>query len=245
MATLVLDTATDALTVAIGQAGELVASSTFCIPRGHSRILQPAIWQIVQQAGMNMLQLSEIGVGVGPGSYTGIRLGVSTAKAMASALCIPLFPIPTLATIAEAAASNWKTGSEFLLPLLSARRGRAFGALYQRTSQQLVCLLDSRVMPVADWLDAAVAQGVDIKNLRVIHNFSSQESVLDTLPTWPMAEIVPLRSIVPKLGAALLTLVGSGTFASCVGDAVHDVAPTYALEVQAEVKLRERRQRDL
>lgn len=243
MAILAMDTATEALGVAIGQDGSLIASTTFCVPRGHSRILQPAIAYVFQQSGLDMSSLTAISVGIGPGSYTGVRLSVSTAKAMAVTLHVPLYPISTLAGMAEASTPGFQNRTVLIMPLIFARRGRAFGAFYRKQGACLTCVKTSAVMSVADWCMAvAEAQETENADLVVVHDFLPKHGVLDILCTLDKAHIVPLRTVASQLGYALVTLAYLGHFAFVSGEQLHDVVPEYALEVEAEVQLRERGQ---
>ncbi|OFW81201.1 MAG: tRNA (adenosine(37)-N6)-threonylcarbamoyltransferase complex dimerization subunit type 1 TsaB, partial [Alicyclobacillus sp. RIFOXYA1_FULL_53_8] len=136
MAVLVLDTATETLAVAVGDNHALLGSAAYRVARGHSVLLQPVVAEVMAHAGIKMDALQTIAVGIGPGSYTGVRIGVSTAKAMASVLGVDLVTVPTLFTLAEAAAPTpapaSADGSSVVLAMLYARRQRAFGAVYQR-----------------------------------------------------------------------------------------------------------------
>jgi tRNA threonylcarbamoyladenosine biosynthesis protein TsaB len=157
VAILVMDTATEALAVAIGNEGKVIAGSVFRVPRGHSRILQPAISHLLTHAGVGIENITGIAVGIGPGSYTGVRLAVSTAKAMAITLCVPLYPVPTLFGLAGAVLPLQPVRSAVVMPLLFARRGRAFGALYlKRRDGTFECIKGSTVMPVEDWCTVAM-----------------------------------------------------------------------------------------
>lgn len=131
MVVLALDTATHALAAAVGTDGDPVASAAVHVARGHSRLLQPTAAALLSAAGIRPGDLSAVCTGVGPGSYTGVRIAVATAKAMAVALSVPLFTVSTLAALAEAAAVG-ERGATAVMPLLYARRGRAFGAVYAR-----------------------------------------------------------------------------------------------------------------
>ncbi len=241
VAILAMDTATDSLGVAIGENENLIACATFRIPRGHSRILQPAIAHLLQHSGMDAASLSGICVGIGPGSYTGVRIAVSTAKAIAMALEVPLYPIPTLAGIAQASVP-WDVVSNILImPMLFARRGRAFGALYKKNGNHIYCVQESLVMSVADWCKKGVqVQQESGLDLVVIHDFLPKHDVQSELQLLSHASVIQLQTVASRIGHAFITLVNSGDFQPVLGEQIHHVVPEYALEVEAEVKLRER-----
>jgi tRNA threonylcarbamoyladenosine biosynthesis protein TsaB len=94
----------------------------------HAATLLPEVERLVQAAG-GWDRIERIGVGVGPGSYTGLRIGVATARALAQGTGKPVVPVGSLAALAQGmAASADKRG---LLPLIDARRGQLFAALYE------------------------------------------------------------------------------------------------------------------
>jgi tRNA threonylcarbamoyladenosine biosynthesis protein TsaB len=243
VAILVMDTATEALAVAIGQEREVIASSVFRVPRGHSRILQPAISHLLSQTGTDLASITGIAVGIGPGSYTGVRLAVSTAKAMAITLGVPLYPTPTLFGIAGATVPERHIRHTLVMPLLFARRGRAFGGFYlKKQNGAFECIKGSTVMSVEDWCNEARAlqQKMDA-DLVVVHDFLQKHGVLELLDSLENACVMPLCTVAGELGTAFIHLAASGVISPVTGDAIHHVVPEYALEVEAEKKLREGR----
>lgn len=268
MAVLALDTATDTLAVAIGNAGEVIASACVRVPRGHSRLLQPTAAKLLTAAGLTPGELTGVCVGIGPGSYTGVRMAVSTAKAMASALGVPLYTASTLAAVSEAVCATTEAASVTVVPLLYARRQRAFGAVYSRAAahQSVFAQADGPVVaqaggPVQTWVvdtapqvrslsewAAVVADGSKATTRRVVvHDFFSMRPqvqdelapVLETLVAHADA-VLSLRDVSSGLAPALLRLVAMGAVDMYVKDEIHAVAPNYALAVEAEVKLAER-----
>jgi tRNA threonylcarbamoyladenosine biosynthesis protein TsaB len=93
-------------------------------PPGHARELMPAVAAVMSRAGLGYADLEAIAVGVGPGTFTGLRIGIATARALASAAGLPLKPVSSLAALAEG------IDAELALPLIDAKRGEVFAALY-------------------------------------------------------------------------------------------------------------------
>lgn len=93
---------------------------------GHARELMPAIAQCMDRAGLAWRELEAVAVGVGPGPFTGLRIGVTTARALGSAHDLELRPVSSLAALA--AGSD---GSSPILATIDARRGEVFAALYE------------------------------------------------------------------------------------------------------------------
>lgn len=126
MRILAFDTATSACTVAVADGENLLAELTLQVPRAHSTRLMPLIAQAIEESGLAKAELDGIAVGVGPGSFTGLRIGLATAKGLAYALGKPVVGVSTLRAIA------YGTGAQagLVLPMLDAKRGEVFAALY-------------------------------------------------------------------------------------------------------------------
>jgi tRNA threonylcarbamoyladenosine biosynthesis protein TsaB len=92
----------------------------------HARELMPAVADVMERAGLEFDELEAIAVGVGPGTFTGLRIGIATARALAGASGLLLRPVSSLAALAEG------IDAELRLPLIDARRGELFAALYDR-----------------------------------------------------------------------------------------------------------------
>src|SRR5204863_4456151 len=94
-------------------------------PPAHARELMPAVADVMERAGLGYEQLDALAVGVGPGTFTGLRIGVTTARALAHAEDLSLHPVSSLAALAEG------IDGELRLPLIDAKRGELFAALYR------------------------------------------------------------------------------------------------------------------
>ncbi len=101
-------------------------------PARHSQELLPELERLLAEAGVGWDRLESLAVGVGPGTFTGLRIGIATARALAQALRIPVRPVSSLEALATgmAAGAPLPPGS-LALPLIDARRGQVFAALYR------------------------------------------------------------------------------------------------------------------
>jgi tRNA threonylcarbamoyladenosine biosynthesis protein TsaB len=98
----------------------------------HSAELLPTLDGLLEEAGVGWSEVRRIAIGVGPGTFTGLRIGVATARALASALGIGVSPVSSLAAL-SAGIAGWSSEYDSpLLPLIDARRRQVFAALYQR-----------------------------------------------------------------------------------------------------------------
>jgi len=126
MRILALDTATSACTVAVVDADRVLAELTLEVPRAHSTRLMPLIAQAVGESGLAKTDLDALAVGIGPGSFTGLRIGLSTVKGLALALGKPCIGVGTLAAMA------YGTGAQIglVVPMLDAKRSEIFAGVY-------------------------------------------------------------------------------------------------------------------
>ncbi|MFN4055622.1 MAG: tRNA (adenosine(37)-N6)-threonylcarbamoyltransferase complex dimerization subunit type 1 TsaB [Alishewanella aestuarii] len=100
---LALDTSTEACSVALALDGQILALDEVC-PQQHSKRILPMLQQLLADAGVSLHQLDGIIFGRGPGSFTGVRIGVSVAQGLAFGADLPVFGVSTLAAMAQAAA---------------------------------------------------------------------------------------------------------------------------------------------
>ena len=130
-----IDTATEFASVCLSNDNNIVALITNAEQQNHASFLQPAIQQIITQSKINLQDIDAVAVSIGPGSYTGLRVGLASAKGLCYALQKPLIVVNTLQVMSEAALQylhKTKTDKkEFLLcPMIDARRKEVFTALY-------------------------------------------------------------------------------------------------------------------
>lgn len=140
--TLGFDTSTDLTTVAVvdasGDAIHEVGRSPDDGERpAHASDLLPAIEECVEIAG-GWTGISRIAVGTGPGSYTGVRVAVATARALAQATGVDLIPVSTLAALATSAGGLDESGSRPRLAVIDAKRNEAFLALFGCNGEVIV-----------------------------------------------------------------------------------------------------------
>jgi tRNA threonylcarbamoyladenosine biosynthesis protein TsaB len=131
MVVLGVDSATADAVVGVTADGEAIREARIDPgPDGrprHSQVLLGEIERSVEQAG-GWERIERIAVGVGPGSFTGLRIGIATARALAQAREIPIAPVGSLAALGRGISA---AGDALALPLIDARRGEAFAALFE------------------------------------------------------------------------------------------------------------------
>ncbi len=137
---LCIETATTACSVALIKDGHVLGSRHSHSRNAHSTVLNLFIDELLSASGFRYTDLKAVAVSKGPGSYTGLRIGVSTAKGLCYALDIPLIAPDTLVCMASGFASGRMhlPGNALLCPMIDARRMEIFTAVYTMGHQPLI-----------------------------------------------------------------------------------------------------------
>jgi tRNA threonylcarbamoyladenosine biosynthesis protein TsaB len=155
MLVLGVDTATADAVVGVRVDGELLREARVPPdPDGrpnHARALLPEIDRSVEAAG-GWEQIDLIAIGIGPGSFTGLRIGISTARALAQAREIPIAPVGSLAALAHGISRAAVRKGSLALPVIDARRGEVFAALFDAEGLQVREPFVAPPGEVAEWL---------------------------------------------------------------------------------------------
>ncbi|MFU0853253.1 tRNA (adenosine(37)-N6)-threonylcarbamoyltransferase complex dimerization subunit type 1 TsaB [Kluyvera cryocrescens] len=132
MRILAIDTATEACSAALWNDGNTCAHFELC-PREHTQRILPIVQDILTQGGVSLTDLDALAFGRGPGSFTGVRIGIGIAQGLALGAELPMIGVSTLATMAQGA---WrKQGASRVLAAIDARMGEVYWAEYQRDEQ--------------------------------------------------------------------------------------------------------------
>lgn len=126
---LAIDTATEACSVALWNNGEKHALFEIC-PREHTQRILPMVQQILAESGVSLNQLDALAFGRGPGSFTGVRIGIGIAQGLAMGADLPMIGVSTLTTMAQGAFRQM--GATQVLAAIDARMGEVYWGQYQR-----------------------------------------------------------------------------------------------------------------
>jgi len=130
---LLLETATSSCSVALSENGKIIAVKEANEPNIHASHITLFIEELMVKTGKRYSDLSAVAVSKGPGSYTGLRIGVSTAKGLCYALDIPLLGIDTLeAMVSGLLSQNYIQDSDLLIPMIDARRMEVYTGIFQK-----------------------------------------------------------------------------------------------------------------
>ncbi|MBI5124196.1 MAG: tRNA (adenosine(37)-N6)-threonylcarbamoyltransferase complex dimerization subunit type 1 TsaB [Candidatus Omnitrophica bacterium] len=127
MIILAIDTSTDYLSLAILKDGSVSAKFHKRAKMRHSILLVPTIQKLLKKARLKIKDIDCFAISAGPGSFTGLRIGVTVVKGMAYALKKPVVAVPTLDVIAE----NAKGHKGIICPVLDARKNKVYAAIYK------------------------------------------------------------------------------------------------------------------
>jgi tRNA threonylcarbamoyladenosine biosynthesis protein TsaB len=132
-----IETATDICSVVLADNGVVVGEKTSEPIRDHASSLAVYIDEVLKTSGVKPSDLKAIAVSKGPGSYTGLRIGVSTAKGLCYALNIPLVAISTTQSMAQLFYLKNSEYNGYVVPLLDARRMEVYGAIYNQQLEEV------------------------------------------------------------------------------------------------------------
>jgi tRNA threonylcarbamoyladenosine biosynthesis protein TsaB len=153
-----IETATEQVGVAIGGHEGVIAKFEVARGRRHAEILAPAIEFVCRQADVELGELGVIAVDVGPGLFTGMRVGLATAKALAQALRIPMIGISSL----DLLAFPWRHTDRVIVPVIDARKGEVFWAAYRQVPGGVQQVAAPSVGPVDDLVADLLARSQDV-----------------------------------------------------------------------------------
>lgn len=127
-----MDTSTDLGSVAVVQGGEVRAEIAARVSARHGETLLPIVREALAHASIAPAELDLVAVGIGPGSFTGTRIGVATAKGLVLALDRPIVGVVSLRAIARGAPGRW------IVPVVDAHKGEVYLAVYERAGGALI-----------------------------------------------------------------------------------------------------------
>jgi len=148
---LAIDTSTDACSVAILTPSG-ISQILSITPREHTQRVLPAIEKLLSEHQLSLTQFDAIAFSVGPGSFTGLRIGISVAQGLAYGADLPLIPISTLAAMAQTAVRLLNVReSQTIMPVIDARMNEVYWSTYTLDKQtQKVCAISDELMAHPD-----------------------------------------------------------------------------------------------
>lgn len=147
---LAIDSSNLVMGVAVVNENKVLGEHLTNVKKNHSVRLMPAIAQLLQDLELVPADIDRIAVAMGPGSYTGVRIGVTIAKMMAWTLNKELVGVSSL----EIVAQNGRYFNGLIAPFFDARRGQVYAGLYKSERGIVSCVEPDRLVMLKDWLSA-------------------------------------------------------------------------------------------
>lgn len=231
MRVLGLDSATNVAGIAIVDEERLVAEFFLNSGKTHSQRLMPMLDRLLTEADLTLADMDGLAVAIGPGSFTGLRIGLATIKGLAHVTGLPLVGVPTLDGLAWNAAGVPGT----VCPVLNARKQEVYTALYEWqgeelrrltdylaiSPEELIAMLEQRAGPVT-----FLGDGVPVYCKLLARRLGER------------ARFAPKTHVLPR--AAQVAELGLRRLREGKADDLHTVKPIYIRPSEAEVKWAQR-----
>ena len=225
MSILAIDTATQVSSVAVLKEGRLLAELTMQGKLTHSETLLPHIEQVLKMAAVAKEELTGIAVSNGPGSFTGLRIGLAAAKAMSYVLGIPLVGVSTL----QALAYQLPAPGIRVMCLLDAQKGNAYVESYRWENNSLQVVDSVQVAKITD----IVAACANMSEQVILLGDAVQKKVAGKLELPANVSVAPPHIVMPR--AACVAMLGQAKLMAGETDNVMDLEPVYIRRSEAEV----------
>lgn len=223
MKVLAIDTSNFTLGLSLIEGDLVIGEYITYMKKNHSIRVMPAIEALLKECDTKPAELGKIVVARGPGSYTGVRIGVTIAKTLAWTLKIPLSSVSSLAVLA--AGGRYFNG--VISPLFDARRGQIYTGLYAFEKGSLTEQISDRNMPAIEW--AQILKDRNEPVLFIGHDASIHQEALKEI-LGDLAFFAPPSLYNPRPGE--LALLGRDQDE----EDVHQFVPNYARLAEAEAK---------
>ena len=221
MRILAIDTSNQTLSVAVCDGQKLLGEYTSTVKKNHSLTLMPAIAGVMENCQLEPKDLDRIIVAQGPGSYTGLRIGVTAAKTLAYTLKKELAGVSSLLTL----AANCVNKNQLIVPLFDARRQNVYTGACKQINGRWETVLSDRHIAMDAWLEQLSSYeevyfvGEDVEKFRSLIEEQLPTAVINTIPQWQN----PNAFVLAQLGLAVKP-----------EEDIHGFLPDYLKRVEAE-----------
>lgn len=225
MSILSIDTATQVSSVAVADEGKLSAELTMQARLTHSETLMPHIEQVLRMAAVKKEDLEGIAVSIGPGSFTGLRIGLAAAKAMAYSLNLPVVGVSTL----KALAYHVPVPGVRIVSLLDAQKGNAYVESYRWEQGKLMVVEPVEVAKVTDIVAACATLSEPV----LLTGDVVQKKIAGRMELPAGVMTAPANILMPR--AACVAMLGLAELKAGHQDSVMAIEPVYIRRSEAEV----------
>lgn len=228
MLTLAIDCSTDILGLALIDSGQLRGEYNLSLKRQHSEKLLPLMEQIFELLDIEAEELEGVAVAVGPGSFTGLRIGITTAKMLGRIFSIPVKGISTLEIMAAGA------DGDYILPLLDARRKRVYYSFYQKNKKKNKFFLKEIKKAASSGIDdlPAILSEYKDKKITVVGEKTVEVQQILEQKNFQIKQAAAERNFTR---AAVLARLGQNYIDLGQEDDIYQLKPAYLKKPQAEI----------
>lgn len=230
MKVLAIDTSNYALGIALAENDKIVGEYMTNMKKNHSVRVMPAIEQLLKDCETKPTELDKVVVAKGPGSYTGVRIGVTIAKTLAWTLNIPLAGVSSL----EALAANGRYFDGLISPLFDARRGQLYTGLYRYNENGISTVVEDTNILNTEW--AEQLSHYDEKILFIGSDIDIHRAALKDI-LGDKAEFSPIQIFNPRPGELAFLGMDKPT------EDIHQFVPNYVRMAEAEAKWLEQQEK--
>jgi tRNA threonylcarbamoyladenosine biosynthesis protein TsaB len=218
-----IETATSLASVGIVVGDRILAERALPMHGSHARTLLPLIDAALAAAGVGLRDIDLLAVSIGPGSFTGLRIGLSVAKGLALATGVPVVGVPTLEAYARTAGPR----PGLLCPVLDARKGEVYAAAFRWRGSEVECVAAANAVAperfAASLREAATLVGDGVDAYAGLWRRELGEA----------AELIAFAALPPN--AAVVAQLGMARAAAFGPDDLADLEPRYCRASEAEV----------
>ena len=234
MRILGIETATGVCSVCVMENSELIAEYMTNITKTHSQRLMPMIEQMLDNSELEPKDIGAIAVSVGPGSFTGVRIGISAAKGMAMALDIQTVGVSTLDGIAYNLVNSY---TDQVCVITDARRKQVYTAFYEKSKNKnqrskVKKLTEDIVLPIEELVKKIKKKTIFIGNACALYCNTLRKELGD------LAVLCPHHMGIPR--ASSIALLGENMLKKGKGVSHFDLKPNYVRLADAEIKWKEK-----
>jgi tRNA threonylcarbamoyladenosine biosynthesis protein TsaB len=216
---LAVDTGTSLQSIALLRGERVLAHFCQEAKGSHTKILLPAIHEVLSSQSMKLSDLQGLAVSIGPGSFSGLRVGLATMTAFRMALGIHLVAVPTL----EAMAWNLRGASLPICPILKARSGVVYWASFRWDGEKLVRLMPEQVGPLNSLVQSLTEPTLVFGEGWMLN----REAFLSMSGLMEEADLEAMSASAVAVGLASLSRFKTGQYAQ-YGVGPHYIQPSYA-----------------
>lgn len=246
---LAIDTSTATMAGAILQQDQLLVEVQTEAERNHSIHIMTNIESMLKEAELSVQHITAFVTGIGPGSYTGVRIAVTAAKTLAWSTGKPVIGVSSLEGLAYGALlheqEHLDQGSAIIIPIMDARRGQVYTAAFQasgtdkweRQHNDHIQLMSNWCQSLQEQLERYVQDGV--KELWFAGDVQLHEEAIEQMKVIASGLSITVRSLTSAMQGLAIAKLGQAKLGTMSEDelaAVHDLVPNYAQLTEAEVK---------